>query len=195
MVEHGDPLQSTSTLRFFAALNTCAGNCSECSEQSLRDFQTHNDQVQDECSRRVPVPDPVTGRWERSPPEHSEGSARPAKDPLHEEDPLPQTSNKRATSATAIPAETNPSRGILDELAERFGNLHDSARALASCLQNHDVSRKTKQSMIEAAMCMLHKLLGEASDDLERATPPDTRKSLCSDHAEQTSMFSFRDTE
>ena len=67
-----------------------------------------------------------------------------------------------------MPAETNPSRGILDELAERLENFHDSARAPASCPQNHDVSRRTDQSVIEAAKCMCHKLLGEASDDLER---------------------------
>ena len=46
------------------------------------------------------------------------------------------------------------SRGTLDELAERLGNFHDSARALASCLQKQDVSRKTDHSMIEAAKCM-----------------------------------------
>ena len=124
-------------------------------------FQTRYDQVQAECLRRVPVPDPVTGCWKRSRPEHAEGPAQPAKEPLDGEDHLPQTSKKRATSATAEPAETNPSRGILGELAERLGNVHDSARALASCLQNHDVSRKTDKSMIEPAKCMCHKLLGE----------------------------------
>ena len=65
-----------------------------------------------------------------------------------------QTLKKQATSATAVPAETSTSRGTLDELAERLGNFHDSARALSSCLQKHDVSRKTDQSMIEAAKCM-----------------------------------------
>ena len=45
--------------------NTCAGNCSECSKQSLRVFQAHSDQVQAECLRRVLMPDPVTGRWKR----------------------------------------------------------------------------------------------------------------------------------
>ena len=58
------------------------------------------------------MPDSVTGRWKRSRPEHAEGSAQPAKDPP-------------ATSATATPAEANPSHGILDELAERLGNFHD----------------------------------------------------------------------
>ena len=33
--------------------------------------------------------------------------------------------------------------------------------------------------MIEAAKCMFHKLLGEASDDLERVTPR-SRENLCS---------------
>ena len=67
--------------------------------------------------------------------------------------------------------ETDPSHGILDELAERLGNFHDSARTLACCLQKHDVSRKTDQRMVEAARCMFHKLLGEARDDLDRLTP------------------------
>ena len=38
----------------------------------------------------------------------------------------------------------NLNREILDELAERLGNFHDSARALASCLQNRDVCRKNR---------------------------------------------------
>ena len=60
------------------------------------------------------------------------------------EDHLPQTSKTQATSATDIPTEANPSRGILDELAERLGSLHESDRALASYLQDHDVSRKIR---------------------------------------------------
>ena len=80
-------------------------------------------------------------------------------------------SKKRATSATTTLAGTNFNREILDEPAERLGNFHDSARALASCLQTRDVARKTDQSMVVAAKCMFHKLLGEASDDLERVTP------------------------
>ena len=114
----------------------------------------------------------MTGRWKRSRPEHAEGSARPITS--H------KLRKKRATSATATPAETHPSRRILDELAERLGNFHDSTRALASCLQNRDVSRKTDQSMIAAAKCMFHKLLGEASDDLDRVTPR-TRETLCAE--------------
>ena len=117
--------------------NTCAGNCSECSKQSNSDFSDH-EQVQAECLRRVPVPDQVTGRWKRPRPEHAEGPAQYAKDPLNEEDHHPQTSKKRAASATAIPDERDPSRGILDELAERLGNFHESARALTCCLQKHE---------------------------------------------------------
>ena len=76
---------------------------------------------------------------------------------------------KRATSATTTPAGTNLNREILDELAERLWNFHERARALACCLQKHDVSRKADQSMIVAAKCMFHTLLGDASGDLERA--------------------------
>ena len=74
--------------------NTCAGNSSECSKQSLRVLQAHSEQVQAECLRRVLVPDPATGRWKRSRPEHAEGTAQPVKDPPDEEDHLPQTSRK-----------------------------------------------------------------------------------------------------
>ena len=140
-------------------------------QQSLRVFQAHYDQVQAECLRRVPVPDPVTGRWKRPRPEHAEGSAQPVKEPPDEEDNLPQTLKKeQATSAAAIPAKTSTSCGTLDELAEGLGSFHESARALASCLQKHDVPRRTDQSMIEAAKCMFHKLLGEVRDDLDRVT-------------------------
>ena len=76
---------------------------------------------------------------------------------------------KRARSATTTLAGTNLNREILDELTDRLGNFHDS-------------SRKTDQSMIEAARCMFHRLLGEARDDLERVTPQ-PHESL---HAETT---------
>ena len=81
-----------------------------------------------------------------------------------------QMSQKGATSATTVPAWSKMNRGILDELAERLGNFHDSALALADCLQTRNVTREADQSMIEAAKCMIHRLLGEASDDLERVT-------------------------
>ena len=135
----------------------------------------------------------MTSPWKRPRKEHGEGLVQPAKDPLSEEDHLPQISKKRVTSATAILAETNPSRGILDELVERLGNFHESARALASCLQNHDVSRKTDQSMIEAAECMFHKLLREASDDLERVTPR-LRESLCAETTQNKRRCSRSET-
>ena len=133
------------------------------------------------------VPDPVTGRWKRPRPELTEGPARQ----LHEEDNVPQASKKQATDATATSTQTSTSRGTLDELAERLGNFHKSARALASCLQEHDVSRKIGQSMIEAAKCMFHKLLGEASDDLERVTPL-SLKNICSRPETLTNKLSSR---
>ena len=76
---------------------------------------------------------------------------------------------------------------------ERLGNFHESARALASCLQNHDVSRKTDQSMIEAAECMFHKLLREASDDLERVTPR-LRESFCAETTQNKRRSSRSET-
>ena len=100
--QHSVSLLHLSELDFWG--NACAGNCSECSKQSLRVFQTRYEQVQAECLRRVPVPDPVTGRWKRSRPERTEGPAQPAKDPLDEENHLSQTWKKRPTSATATSA-------------------------------------------------------------------------------------------
>ena len=52
---------------------------------------------------------------------------------------------KRASSVTTTPPRTNMNREIFEELAERLGKIYDSARALPSCLQNRDVSRKTDQ--------------------------------------------------
>ena len=105
VVELIDPLQSTSTFRFFVALvwagllgEPRAGNCPESFSSSV--FTTPR-------------------------PEHAEGPGQHAKDPLDEEDHLPQTSKKRATSATATLAETNPSHGFLHELAERLGKFHE----------------------------------------------------------------------
>ena len=177
--QHSVSLLHLSGMDFFGG-NTCAGNCSECSKQPLRVFQAHYDQVQAECLRRVPVPDPVTGRWKRQRKEHAEGTAQPVKDPSDEEDSLPQTLKRQATGAAAVPSKTSTSRGTLDELAERLGSFHESARALASCLQKHDVSRKTHQSMIEAAKCMFHKFLGEVRDDLDRVTPR-SQEGLCAE--------------
>ena len=126
------------------------------------------------------MPDSVTEHWKRPRSEnyskgftgnkslttHDESFARPAESSLDGEDHCLQAPKKRATSATTVPAESNPNRGILDELAERLGNFHESARALADCLQTRDVTRTTDQSMIEAVKRMFHKLLGEASGDL-----------------------------
>ena len=102
--------------------------------------QAQYDQVQAECFRRVPVPDPLTGRWKRPRPEQAEGPTQYVKNSSEEEDHHSQTPKKRAASATTISVETDPSHG----------NFHESA----SCLQKHDVSRKTDQSMIEAARCI-----------------------------------------
>ena len=152
--QHSVSLLQLSELDFWE--NTCGGNCSECGKQRLRVFQAHYDQVQAECLRRVPVPDPVTGRWKRPRPEHAEGPAQPVKDPPDEEDNLPQTSKRQATSATATSAETSRSCGTLDELAQGLGSFRESARAMASCLQKYNVPRELNQSMIETAKCMFH---------------------------------------
>ena len=141
------------------------------------------------------MPDPVTGRWKPPRLEQTEGPTQCVKDPPEQEDHLPQTPKKRAESVTATSVETDPSHGILDELAERLGNFHDSARTLACCLQKHDVSRKTDQSMIEAARWMFHKLLGRHKGRLGSIDTAVTRRSLHRDQAEQTTTFSDRDIE
>ena len=101
----------------------------------------------------------VTGRWKRSRPDHAEGSARPAKDPLDGED--------QQGSLLCLLRRT--------QVAESSTNWQSDSRTFTTASvhqpvvpQNHDVSRRTDQSVIEAAKCMCHKLLGEASDDLER---------------------------
>ena len=71
--------------------------------------------------------------------------------------------------------------GNLDELAERLGNFHESARALAVRLHTRSITRQTDLSMI-AVKHICHKLLGKTSDDLERVTPQ-PREGL---HAEAT---------
>ena len=137
------------------------------------------------------MPESVTCHWKRSRSENyneslagnnslatrAESFARPPKDSLDGEDHVLHASNKRATSATITRARTNLNHEILDELAERLVNFHESARALARCLQTRVVTRKTYQGMIEAAKGMFHKLKWEASDDLERVTPQ-SRKCL-----------------
>ena len=71
-------------------------------------FQTHYDQVQAECLRLVPVPDPVTGGWKRPRPEHTEGLARQ----LHEEDNL----RKLRKSKREVPQPHLPRRARVAEL-------------------------------------------------------------------------------
>ena len=120
-----DVKQNVSLLHLFELDfwgSTCAGNCLECSKQSLRVLQAHCEQVQAECLRRVLVPESVTGRWKLPPPEHAKGPAHAVKDTSDEEDNLPQTSKRQATSAAATPAKTSTSRGTLDEVAERLGS-------------------------------------------------------------------------
>ena len=126
------------------------------------------------------MPDPVTGRWKRPRPEHAGGPAQPVKDPSDEEDNLPQTSKRQAKSAVATLVKTSTSRGTLDELAERLGSFHEKARALATCMEKCDIHRKTDQSMIEAAKCMFHKLMGDVKDDLDRVTPQ-SQEGLCTE--------------
>ena len=145
MVEYvGHPLSllHLSELDFWN--NTCAGKCSECGKESTRIFQTHHDCVRAECSRLASVSDSVTEHWKR-PRWESLGQGCAGNKSL------------RATSVTTTPGESSTNPGILDELAERLGNFHEGARALADCLQTR-VTRRTDLSMIVASERMLHKL-------------------------------------
>ena len=94
---------------------------------------------------------------------HAESFDRPEENSRDGEGHFLHASKKQATSVTTMHAEAN-----FDELEERLGNFHESARALADCLQTRDVNRKTDQNMIEAVKCIIHKLMEEASGDLER---------------------------
>ena len=104
-------------------------------------------------------------------------------------------SKRQATSAAATPAKTSTSCETLDGLAERLGSFHESARALANCLQKRDVLRKTDQSMIEAAKCMFHKIAGRGKGRLGSSDATVTRRSLYRDQTQQTTMFAYRDIE
>ena len=164
-------------------------------------LQTHYDCVRAECSRLASATDSVTEHWKRPRPEsHSQSCAvnknqkpRFAVNSLDEENHFQRAPKRQPTSSTTTLVEPNTDSGILDELAERLGNFHESARALVDCLQTRNVNRKPDQCMIETAKCMFHKLLGEASDDLDRVTLQ-SREDLRT-HTEYTSMFSYRDSE
>ena len=153
--QHSASLLHLSELDFWK--NTCAGKCSACSKQSTGIFQTHYDRVRAECSRPASVSDSVTEHWKRPRLENYSEScagnkslkARFTENTMDEEEHFLQASEKRATSARTMSDEPNTNRGILDELAERLGNFHESARALADCLQTRSVTRKTHQSMID----------------------------------------------
>ena len=149
--------------------NTCAGNCSECSKQSLTVLQAQNEQDQAECLRRVLVPDPVTGLWKRPRPENAEGPAQPVSDKC------------RGYTCQDEHESRNP--------VERLGSFNESARALASCLQKRDVSRKTDQSV------HVSQFFGEGKGRLGSSDATVTRRSLYRDQAEQATMFAFRDIE
>ena len=181
--QHSASLLYLSELDFWK--NTCAGKCSECSKQSTRIFRTHYDRVRAGCPRLASSSDSVTEHWKRPRLENCSKSsagktimkARFAENSLDEGDHFLHAPKSERQVQRLRLLSRNLNRGILDELTERLGNFHESARALADCLQTRNVTRKTDQSMIEAAKCMFHKLLAEASDDLERVTPQ-SRKSL-----------------
>ena len=165
---HSVSLLRSSKLDFWK--DTCNGKRPECSKQSARIFQRHYDCVRAECSRLASVTDNVT--WKR-----------PRRESLGQS--CTRIMRMRATRAMTTPGESSTNPGNLGELAERLGNFHESARALADCLHTRDITRQTDPSTIKAAKQMYHKLLEKASDDLERMTP-------CRGH---TTVSSSRDIE
>ena len=170
---HSASLLHSSKLDFWK--DTCNGKPSECSKQSARIFQTHYDCVRAECSRLASVTAYVTKHWKR-----------PRRESLGQS--CTGIMRMRATRAMTTPGESSTNPGNLGELAERLGNFHESARALADCLHTRDITRQRDPSTIKAARHMYHKLLEKASDDLERMTP-------CRGHTGQTTMSSSRDIE
>ena len=103
-----------STLLYLSELNvwknTCAGKCSESSEQSTRIFQTHYDRVRAECPRLASASHSVTEHWKRPRQENCSKSsagkaslkARLAVNSLDAEDHFLQAPKQRATSATHV---------------------------------------------------------------------------------------------
>ena len=84
----------------------------------------------------------------------------------------------RSTSIMTKPAESNTKQSTFGEVAGRLLNFHESAKALATCLRTGDITRQADPNMIEAAKHLHHKLLREASDNLERVLPQPCESSL-----------------
>ena len=139
--QHSVSLLHLSELDFWEK-HVCAGNCSECSKQSLRVFaSTLRSSPSSECLRRVPVPDPVTGRWKRPRPEHAEGPAQPVKDHL-----MRKTLFHKLRKGNRQVPRLHLSRRA--RVAEPWMNWHSDSEAskkapvpLASCLQKRNVPR------------------------------------------------------
>ena len=93
-----------------------------------------------------------------------------------------------------VSTESDTKQGTLSELAERLGNIHESANALTTCLQTRDTTRKTDQSMLEAAKNIFSELLEETNDDLDRALTT-TRRPTCPSRWERKPLFLCRDIE
>ena len=130
--QHSASLLHLSELDFWK--NTCAGKCSECSEQSTRIFQTHYDRVRAECPRLASASDSVT---ERKRPRQENCSERSA-----------------------------------------GKNEFESSTCCEFARWRRSLLRKSERQVPR----MFHKLLGAASDHLERVTTQ-SRKGL---HVETT---------
>ena len=139
--------------------DTCARKCPKCRRQSSKTLQILCDYVRAERSRLAAVIGSETEHWKR-PRRDCHGQS-------HE-----RSKSLRSTSTTNASTESNTKQGTLSELAERPWNFHESANALTNCLQTRDTTRKTDQSMFEAANSMFPKLLKKTNDDLDRALQP-----------------------
>ena len=99
-------------------------NAANCPPKSCR----HNCWVRAECSRLVSATDSVT--------EHRKRPRRESR---------PDSCRKQESEIDEYYDASNTKHGTLSELAERLGNFHESANALADCLQTRDITRKTGQ--------------------------------------------------
>ena len=62
--------------------------------------------------------------------------------------------------------------GVFQTVCQNFSNtLRLCSCRMFDCPQTRDMTRKTDQSMVEAAKCMFLKMVEEANDDLGRAIP------------------------
>ena len=164
MVESYTPFPRCTRLSEIFRQDTCTGKCSECSKRPAKFYQIHYC-FHAECSRLVSTSDSMTEYWKQQ--------GRESLGRRHEE-----SKSLRSTSIITKPAKLNTKQDIFSELAERLRNFHGSADALADRLHAGDSTSPTDPNVVEAAKHLYHKLLRNATVDLECMPPQPCESSL-----------------